>query len=141
MKAPLMGPSAVFAVISRDGDALPGDFDGVIVAGSLSNTSLAFKLLDNAGGAKEGEAFALFYAANDTDGRFFVRNFDALLGKEPDQVAVDPDIPEVISSHLPALVHEADGRIFSFSREALGNGCFSGPAAGGRVAEQRGRTR
>ena len=117
-------PRAVFAVIGQDSDTPQGNLDGVIVAGSLPNTRLALKLLGSAGGEKDGEALALFYAANDTDGRFAVRNFDALLGKDPDQVALDPDIPEVISPHLPALVHEADGRIFSFSREALGNAVF-----------------
>ena len=117
-------PRAVFAVISRETDIPPGNFDGVIVAGSLSNSRAALKLLDRAGGEGEGECFALFYAANDVDGRFAVRNFDLLLGKEPDQVVADPDITEVISAHLPALVHEAEGRIYSFSREALGNAVF-----------------
>ncbi len=118
------GPRAVFAVIGQECDTPAGNFDGVIVAGSFSDTRLALGLLDSAGGANEGEAFALFYAANDADGRFAVRNFGALLGKERGQVAVDPDIPEVISPHLPALVHEAEGRIFSFSRDALGNAIF-----------------
>ncbi|MDE2937614.1 MAG: Swt1 family HEPN domain-containing protein [Chloroflexota bacterium] len=117
-------PRAVFAVIGQDSDTPQGNFDGVIVAGSLPNTRLALNLLDSAGGSQNGEAFALFYAANDADGRFAVRNFDALLGKNPDHLALDPDIPEIISPHLPALVHEADGRVFSFSREALGNAVF-----------------
>ena len=95
-------PRAVFAVIGRETDIPPGNFDGVIVAGSLSNSRAALKLLDRAGGEGEDECFALFYAANDVDGRFAVRNFDLLLGKEPDQVVVDPDITEVISAHLPA---------------------------------------
>ena len=117
-------PRAVFAVIGQDSDTPQGNFDGVIVAGSLPYTRVALKLLDSAGGSQNGEAFALFYAANDTDGRFAVRNFDALLGKDPDQLALDPDIPEIISPHLSALVHEADGRVFSFTREALGNAVF-----------------
>ena len=120
----VQGPRAVFSVISQGADTLAGNFDGVIVAGSLSHSRVALKLLDNAGGSEEGEAFALFFAANDLDGRFAVRNFDTLMGKEPAHVVVDPDIPEVISSHLPALVHEAEGRIYSFSREALGNAVF-----------------
>lgn len=117
------GPRAVFAVASQDIDTLPGNFDGVIVAGSLSSSRAALKLLDSAGGG-EGESFALFYAANDIDGRFAVRNLETLLGKEPDQVVVDPDIAEIIRRHLPALVHEVEGRIYSFSREALGNTIF-----------------
>ena len=118
------GPRALFAVIGQDSDTPPGNFDGVIVAGSLSNTRLALKLLDSASRANDGEVFSLFYAANDLEGRFAVRNFETLLGREPDQVVVDPDIPEVISPHLPALIHEAEGRIFSFSREALGSAVF-----------------
>ena len=117
-------PRAVFTAISHQTDTPAGNFDGIIVAGSLSNSRTELRLLDGAGGSEEGEAFALFIAANDLDGRFAVRNFDTLLVKEPSHVVVDPDIPEIISSHLPALVHEAEGRIYSFSREALGNAIF-----------------
>ena len=118
------GARAVFAVTSHNADTPPGNFDGVIVAGNLSSSRTALKLLNGGGGTGEGESFALFYGANDIDGRFAVHNFDTLLGKVPDQIVVDPDIPEIISPHLPALVHEAEGRIYSFSREALGDAVF-----------------
>jgi hypothetical protein len=117
-------PRAVFAIIGQDKVTGPGDFDGVIVAGSISNSLAALTQLERAGGAGKDQSFALFYTANDVDGRFAVRNFETLLGKEPAQVAVDPDLPEVINAHLPTLLHEMEGRIYSFSRETLGNAVF-----------------
>ena len=115
---------AVFASVPQDSVTPPGNFDGVIVAGSIPAPRVALQLLGRTGAVEGSEAFALFYTPSDTEGRFIVSNFEAFLGKEPDQVAVDPDIPGVISSHIPALVHEAEGRIYSFSREALGNAVF-----------------
>ncbi len=118
------GPRAVFAAFSRDTETPHGSFDGVIVAGNFAALDAPLRLLESAGGGGEGEAFALFYTPNDAEGRFTARNFEALLGKEPEQVVVDPDIPEVISAHLPAVINEAEGRVYSFSRGALGNAVF-----------------
>ncbi len=118
------GPQAVFAAFSREVPTLTGNVDGVIVAGSFSTPRAAHRLLESVGVSEEDEAFALFYTPNDTEGRFTARNIEALLAKEPDQVVVDPDSPDVVSLHLPALVNESAGSVYSFSREALGNTVF-----------------
>ena len=116
-------PRAVFLATSKISESPPNHFDGVILGGHFPSPSIALNLMES-GGAENGEAFALFYTPSDTDGRFVFRNFESLLTKERGQVVVDPDIPEVISAHLPALAQEAEGRIYSFSREALGSSVF-----------------
>ncbi len=117
------GPRAVFTATSQISESQPNHFDGVILGGHFSSPHVALNLMES-GGADQGEAFALFYTSCDIDGSFAFRNFEWLLGKEQGQVVIDPDIPEVISAHLPALAQEAEGRIYSFSREALGNAVF-----------------
>ena len=118
------GPCAVFASLPPAAHGPSGHFDGVIVAGNFTRVDAALRLLEFGGSAGEGEAFALYYTPNDIEGRFVARNIEALLGQGPDQVVVDPDMPAIISPHLPALVNESEGRVYSFSREALGNAVF-----------------
>jgi hypothetical protein len=117
-------PCAVFAATSQVSVSPGNHFEGVILGGHFSSPRVPLNLMEIGGGGEKSEAFALFYTPNDMDGRFVFRNFDTLLTRERDQVVVEPDIPYVISAHLPTLAQEAGGRIYSFSREALGKTVF-----------------
>ena len=82
------------------------------------------------GSRDEREAFAIFYSLGDSDNRFFAHNLAGLLAKGPDLIGVDADISEIVQSHIPHLVSESEGRVYSFSREVLGSTLFSGIAKG-----------
>ncbi len=115
---------AVFTAEARGPASWPANFDGVIVAGALPMPRLALQLMESAGSDEDSDSFALFFSPTDFEGRLTVRNFGALIAKEPDQVVADPDISAAMRAHLPALVYETEGRVYSFSGEALGSSVF-----------------
>ena len=101
-----------------------GNFEGVILAGFPGSIAAAMGLLDCFGTSADGEGFLLYYPSNAPEDGFFAHNLDALLAREPDRIVVDADAPETIRPHLAHLVREASGRIYSFSRDVLGNVMF-----------------
>ena len=112
---------AVFTTVSLAMEHIPGNYDGVILAGHPGDLRTCRQLIDSGGRSIEDEAFALFFSDGEPESSFAAHNLDFLLNKPPDQVVSDADMTEIIHPHLPALAYEAQGRIFSFSRDILGN--------------------
>ena len=116
--------AAVFTTVSLAKEITPGNFDGVILAGFPGDLRTCMQLMGSGGRNIEDEAFVLFYSDGEPESSFTVHNLDFLLDKPPDQIVSDADIAEVIHPHLSALVQESEGRIYSFSRDILGNSVF-----------------
>ena len=115
---------AIFTTAQPEGTGGLGDLDGLILAGFPGTIRLAMTLLMARRNRTGEESFVLYYPSSAPGDAFFVHNLDALLGKSPDQAVVDVDAQDVVRPHLPCLVQESAGRIFSFSREVLGNTLF-----------------
>ena len=115
---------AIFTTVPPEGSAGLGDFDGLILAGFPGTIPLAMNLLMARRHRSEEESFVLYYPSAAPGDAFFAHNLETLLGKDPDQIVVDVDAQDVVRPHLPCLVQESDGRIFSFSRDVLGNTLF-----------------
>ncbi|MDE2844297.1 MAG: DUF1998 domain-containing protein, partial [Chloroflexota bacterium] len=121
-----MPPSgqAVFLTVSQATPAVLRQFDGLILAGQPGDLSALLRLAEGVGNTDRDNAFALFFSAGSGADRFAAHNLGSLLAKAPDRTVVDPDLAEVIRPHLPDLVRELEGRVYSFSREVLGNALF-----------------
>ena len=115
---------AVFLTVSQASPDLLRQLDGIILAGQPADLSALLRLAEGVGNSDRDNAFALFFSAGSGADRFAAHNLSSLLAKAPDQTVVDPDLAEVIRPHLPALLQELDGRVYSFSREVLGNALF-----------------
>ena len=115
---------AVFLAVSQASPGILRQFDGLILAGQPANLSSLLRLAEGVGSTDHDNAFALFFSAGSGADRFAAHNLPSLLAKPPDQTVIDPDLAEVIRPHLPALLQELDGRVYSFSREVLGNALF-----------------
>ena len=114
----------IFTTGSRATGILPGDFDGVILAGYPGYLRELWQLMEAAGKGIEEEAFVLFISDGQPESRFVAHSLDSLLARASDQVVSDPDMADIIRTHLPALYRESAGRIYSFSPEVLGNAVF-----------------
>ena len=119
-----LSPTALFTSNPPSAGQTGRGFDGVILAGFPENLGTARALLETAGGAGREEGFLLFYAATSADDAFFTRNLEAFLEKHPDQVVFDADHADVVLPHLASLGQESGGRVYSFSRDVLGNAIF-----------------
>jgi len=115
---------AVFLTVSQADPAALRRFDGLVLAGQPSDFSALLRLAEGVGNTDTDNAFALFFSAGSGADRFAAHNLPSLLAKAPDHTVIDPDLAEVIRPHLPALVQELEGRVYSFSREVLGNALF-----------------
>ncbi len=100
------------------------NFDGIIVAGYPGSLSRLRQLMDSAGTGPERESFFIYYASEDFAGRFAAHNLDALLAMPPTQAVADADLPEAVALHLPAVLRELEGRVYSFTRDTLGSALF-----------------
>ena len=127
-----MRDGAVKAVFSADAPEtvawetglFPGGLDGVILAGFPDTLQATWQRLQQARGGLEREAFALCYALNDPMARFYAHNLPAFLDRKGEEIVVAPGNREIIRAHLPSLLREAEGRIYSFSAEFLGDTIF-----------------
>ena len=115
---------AVFTSMAPNGVNVAQERDGVILVGFPDTPGAALRVIEGVGGRDEREAFAIFYSLGDSDNRFFAHNLSGLLVKGPDLIGVDADISEIVQSHIPHLVSESEGRVYSFSREVLGSTLF-----------------
>ncbi|MCY4365881.1 MAG: Swt1 family HEPN domain-containing protein [Chloroflexi bacterium] len=115
---------ALFLTASRASAGLLREFDGLILAGQPATFSALLQLAEGVGNANLDNAFALFFSAGSAADRFAAHNLASLLAMGPDHTVVDPDLAEVIRPHLPALLQELEGRVYSFSRDVLGNAVF-----------------
>lgn len=111
-----------------------GGLDGVILAGFPDTLQATWQRIRQAGGGREREAFALGYALNDPVARFYAHNLPAFLDRKGEEIVVAPGNREIIRAHLPSLLREAGGRIYSFSAGILGDAIFR-ELPGSREAE------
>ena len=122
--SPSASGRALFLSASRASPGMLREFDGLILAGQPATFSALLRLAEGVGNANLDNAFALFFSAGSGADRFAAHNLASLLAKGPDHTVVDPDLAEVIRPHLPALLQELEGRVYSFSRDVLGNAVF-----------------
>ena len=115
---------AVFTASLPDTIGGLGDFDGAILAGFPETLRSAMTLLKGRSLRTEGENFILYYSSTSSSDTLYVHNLAALLAKDLDQIVIEADSQAIMRSHLPSLAQESDGRIFSFSRDVLGNALF-----------------
>ena len=115
---------AVFTTLTPNGVTMAENCGGLILVGFPDTPGEALRVLESVGRQAEPEAFAIFYSLGDSETRFFAHNLTGLLAKGPDLIGVDADISEVVQLHVPHLISESEGRVYSFSREVLGNALF-----------------
>ena len=101
-----------------------GRWDGVILAGFPGTFRAARQRIEGAGRDWDQEGFALCYAFNDPMARFYAHNLPAFPNWPGGEPVADSDNAEIIRAHLPALLRESGGRIYSFSAAALGPAIF-----------------
>ena len=118
------GKKVVFDVEPPSGLDAGAEFDGVILAGFPGSWRKQLELIKSVDRLGRDEAYALALAAPNSDDAFFVRNLETLLAKAPDQLVADAENVEAATLHLPSLLSEMDGRVYSFTREILGNTLF-----------------
>ncbi len=115
---------AVFSTNALEMGIDVGALDGVILAGFPDTIRAALQRIGRAGRGVDQEAFVLLFAMNDPMNRFYARNLPAFLAKRPGLLVADPANPEIIQAHLPSLLQETGGRVYSFSSGVLGAPVF-----------------
>ena len=100
--------------------AVAGGIDGVILAGFPDTVQAAWQRIGPSGQGRDQDAFVLCYALNDPMNRFYAGNLLAFLDHQADEIVADPNNVEIIRAHLPSLIREAGGRVYSFSADVLG---------------------
>lgn len=101
--------SVVFATSALEVGIDIGGLDGVVLAGFPPNTMSAWQQIGRAGRDWERDAFVLFFPMQDPIDRLFVKDIDKFLGKELDQLVINPDNLEYIDKHLASLTAEIGG--------------------------------
>ena len=101
-----------------------GGLDGIILAGFPPRLSSAWQQIGRAGRGWDKDAFVLFYAMNDPIDRFFVGNLDAFLNKPFDELVIDTNNEQLITNHLPSLVHETQGNLKPSDVDVLGDAFY-----------------
>ncbi len=125
---------AVFSTNALEIGVDIGRLDVCILAGFPDSVFSAWQRIGRVGRAWDKKAYVLFYAFNNPFDRFFAGNIDAFLEKPLDEILVGVDNEELMTKHLPYLVHEVGGGFpgelrpvlgevfFDFARDAAGGG-------------------
>ena len=116
---------AVFSTNALEIGVDIGKLDVCVLAGFPDSVLSAWQRIGRAGRSWTSEAYVLFYASNNPFDRFFARNLDAFLEKPLDAILIGVDNEEIMSRHLPYLVHECDGTFTERMRENLGEAFFN----------------
>ena len=116
-------PRVAFAPNQPDGDIDLGRWDGLILAGDMESFGPALQRLRWPGGYGDQAAFALLLAT-DAAGQPDGKSLANLLAGHREQISVSSNDAEIIRAHLPYLVREMEGRIYSFSADILGETMF-----------------
>ena len=101
-----------------------GGLDAIIMAGFPPSIMSAWQQIGRAGRGWDKDALVLFYAMNDPIDRFFVENLDAFMHKPFDQLVVDPNNEELIENHLPCLIAETEGDLYTGDELLLGQAFY-----------------
>lgn len=97
-----------------------GRLDACILAGFPDSVLSAWQRIGRVGRSFHKPAYVLFYAFNNAFDRFFASNIDAFLNKPLDEILIGVDNEELMSKHLPYLVHEAGPNLTEDLRDQLG---------------------
>ncbi|MGA4578679.1 DEAD/DEAH box helicase [Limisphaera sp. VF-2] len=100
-----------------------GRLDACILAGFPDSVLSAWQRIGRVGRSWEKKAYVLFYALNNPFDKFFASNIDAFLNKPLDEILIGIDNEELMSRHLPYLVHECGGEVTRELEQTLGS-CF-----------------
>ncbi len=101
-----------------------GRTEGVIFAGFPDTVRLALQRIGPAGPDWDQDAFVLCYAMNDPINRFYTHNLPAFRDQRADEIVANSANLEIVRTHLPSLIQESAGRIYSFSADVLGDAMF-----------------
>ena len=115
---------AVFAAPTPETSPAAAWAEGVILAGFSATVQAAWRIAAQEERDSGREFFTLLYGAEDTPAPVSAADLPALLSAGWPGAPADPGNLAAIRAHLPALVQEADGRVYSFTAAALGETVF-----------------
>lgn len=90
-----------------------GRLDACILAGFPDSVLSAWQRIGRVGRGLDKDAYILFYAFNNPFDQFFANNIDVFLHKPLDEILIGVDNEELMTRHLPYLVHETGNAITS----------------------------
>jgi DEAD/DEAH box helicase domain-containing protein len=101
-----------------------GKLDVCILAGFPDSIMSAWQRIGRVGRSWDKKAFVIFYALNNAFDRFYVSNIDAFLNKPFDQIVIGINNEELISRHIPYLLHESGWSLDESDKEIIGEKFF-----------------
>ena len=116
---------AVFSTNALEIGVDIGRLDACILAGFPDSVLSAWQRIGRVGRAWDKRTYVLFYAFNNPFDRFFASNIDAFLNKPLDEILIGIDNEELMSRHLPYLVHECGPPLDAELAEHLGSDFFN----------------
>lgn len=102
-----------------------GKLDVCILAGFPDSMMSAWQRIGRVGRNWNKEAHVLFYAMNNAVDQFYAANIDAFLTKPLDEITTGIGNDELISRHIPYLLHEADWNLSSDDKRILGEDFYN----------------
>jgi len=116
---------AVFSTNALEIGVDIGRLDVCILAGFPDSVFSAWQRIGRVGRSWDRKAYVLFYAFNNPFDRFFASNIDAFLEKPLDEILIGVDNEDLMSRHLPYLVHECGAEFTTDLERHLGTPFFA----------------